>query len=656
MRWRLLCAAMLGVLLVGLGLPRAGITAESGPKPRTLVRLDGEVTAFAQDGDRVAWSRASAGCGERAVFVLRLSTGTRVGLPSKRGSRSCREFGDVYPAPTLALAGPRALWAAYTQSHQETDGYFITAAEDDPVERRACRFVLNGGSEDSYAPTLVTVGDGRTLAYTLEGSSLFGKICTGLWLVDQSGHARQITRQGSTLLAAGGARVAVATTVDVEGCLCGPASWSPDGGRVAVASSHSVRSVIYLADADGRSIRRFADGSSPDWSRVTKKIVFARQHGQNASDVVVMSPDGTGVRVLASGTNPRWSPDGSKISFSDSQPKIHVIDADGSHDRTLGAIAVTPPVWSPDGSRLAYGCSGGRLCVDDANGKEGHMLGKSMPAAAAFSWSPDGARIAYTANNLAAGGGIDIRVVGADGRDDRSLTDPQSAHDGSPAWSPDGRDIVFVRGSATSEDDGHPIDPRLWIMHADGTAQRKLTRAAMAEDLPAWSPDGKRIAFTRGSYGDVYVVRRDGSHPVRLTAMPARSTAELRNGRTGRLVATASATGRVVAVALSGSMLALLVDDSSGQRIEMIDPRSGASRGHIAVPPGAAPELSAAGTSVVYHVGKTVFLVDGARRRTRQLAVAASAPIGLSIEGRRVAWAENGREHGRIRAILLDRH
>ncbi len=81
-----------------------------------------------------------------------------------------------------------------------------------------------------------------------------------------------------------------------------------------------------------------------------------------------------------------------------------------------------------------------------------------------------------------------------------------------PAWSPDGRRIAFA--SARSGNSG------IYVMNADGTGTRRLTSGPQ-ENTPSWSPDGKRIAFTRGGR-DVYVINADGSGARVLTRDPAR--------------------------------------------------------------------------------------------------------------------------------------
>ena len=87
-------------------------------------------------------------------------------------------------------------------------------------------------------------------------------------------------------------------------------------------------------------------------------------------------------------------------------------------------------------------------------------------------------------------------------------------NDSFPAWSPDGRSIAFESSSATDMD--------VWVMNVDGTGLRNLTSdAGNADREPAWSPDGNAIVFSRQSPftgdGGLWVIGADGSNPRRLT-------------------------------------------------------------------------------------------------------------------------------------------
>ena len=110
------------------------------------------------------------------------------------------------------------------------------------------------------------------------------------------------------------------------------------------------------------------------------------------------------------------------------------------------------------------------------------------------------------------------RVVGAwwKPRDPVRLPPRSTSSVQRPAWSPDGRTIAFVG----MDDDGNTD---VYVVGADGLGQQRLTRHPGVDGNPAWSPDGRKIAFTR-RVGDVltgkthiYVMNADGSGQRRLT-------------------------------------------------------------------------------------------------------------------------------------------
>lgn len=108
--------------------------------------------------------------------------------------------------------------------------------------------------------------------------------------------------------------------------------------------------------------------------------------------------------------------------------------------------------------------------------------------------------------------GGDVYVMRADGSEQRRLTRSR-ANDFAPAGSPDGRKIAF-----TSDRDGRF---GVYAMNADGSGQRGLTRQR-ANAFPAWSPDGWSIAFVSDRDGnlELYVMNADGSRQRRLTRNP----------------------------------------------------------------------------------------------------------------------------------------
>jgi Tol biopolymer transport system component len=128
-------------------------------------------------------------------------------------------------------------------------------------------------------------------------------------------------------------------------------------------------------------------------------------------------------------------------------------------------------------------------------------LGLLLLAAAPAGAGPLDGEIAFTAAGT-------IHVVAPDGTADHVL--PTRGDASWPAWSRDGRRIAFtsvLRGG-------------IFVMDADGSALRRVTRSPTLDVQPAWSPDGRRLAFARTVAGfreEIFVVDLDGRALRRLT-------------------------------------------------------------------------------------------------------------------------------------------
>ena len=322
-------------------------------------------------------------------------------------------------------------------------------------------------------------------------------------------------------------------------------AWSPDGRTIVFVSWRDGNGEVYAMDADSSSPRNLTQSPAKDvrpaWSPDGRRIAFVSLRDGN-SGIYVMNADGSGKRNLtrnrARDDYPTWSPDGRKIAFVRGRLRsptalerlrmptappdrfysydLYVVNADGSGLRRLPldprsklASLLHPLVWSPDGRTIH---SGPHLVRTDGSGSRWLSY---IPLTTAV-WSPDGTRIAVAGYPWLYGGAqprpccmpshTDIFVMNADGSGIRKLTH-NALGNAEPAWSPDGRKIAF--GSRSTRNGNRDI----YVMNADGSGKRNLTRNPAQDYHPSWSPDGRRIAFVSDRDGrlEAHVMNADGS-------------------------------------------------------------------------------------------------------------------------------------------------
>lgn len=195
--------------------------------------------------------------------------------------------------------------------------------------------------------------------------------------------------------------------------------------------------------------------------------------------------------------------------------QIWVANLDGSETRFLLDFAASPS-WAPDGTQIAFygqeGVDTQAAVTGGTNGiwrmaADGQLPTQLLPEGTGHmvTWSPTGDAIAFDA----ARGGPDRRVYFVDPGGNVLPYEALGEH---PSFSPDGQEIV-VKLCAP--------DCGLWISERNGAGLRQLTNDG-SDGLPAWSPRGDQIAFSRNIDGnvDLFTIRPDGSGLQRLTNAP----------------------------------------------------------------------------------------------------------------------------------------
>ena len=256
---------------------------------------------------------------------------------------------------------------------------------------------------------------------------------------------------------------------------------SPDGRRMVFQSKRLGRGALWIANVDGSDLRVLLDSRDDPASAV-------------------------------------WSPDGRRIVYSgtiDGDAEIFIVDADGRNRRRLTNLKAddSHPTWSPDGQRIFF--SSGRDTPDPSlpfgrqwhdtfsmriDGSDVRKHSNCRTVCTYPSISPDGRRMAYRKIVITPGMRWDLSVMpldsevfvsNIDGSNEKNVSN-SSAYDGWPAWSPDGKWIAFSSNRAGPASTG-----QIFLVSPDGGEPRQLTGGRWSSTTPRWSPDSKKIFVYR---------------------------------------------------------------------------------------------------------------------------------------------------------------
>ena len=259
-----------------------------------------------------------------------------------------------------------------------------------------------------------------------------------------------------------------------------------------------------------------------------KQLIFqSTREGHKCDQMYTMNLDGSDVHLVSTGkgrtTCGFFFPDGHRILFSSTHPAGE--ECPPPPDRSKGYRWKIYPTYdiftaNPDGTELK------RLTKDQGYNAESVV-------------SPDGKKILFTSTR---NGDLDIYTMNPDGSHVKQLTH-ELGYDGGAFFSPDSKWIVYRAFHPKTQQEIQdykellkqdlikPTWLELWIMRADGSDKRQVTKLGAASFAPFWFPDGKRIIFstnyngegqTGGGMGnfELYAVNLDGTGLERITFNP----------------------------------------------------------------------------------------------------------------------------------------
>jgi hypothetical protein len=153
--------------------------------------------------------------------------------------------------------------------------------------------------------------------------------------------------------------------------------------------------------------------------------------------------------------------------------------------------------------------------------------------------------------------------------------------------------------------------------------------------------------------GRIAYIPAAGVGPDGLPVASSSRSIPVRTARGGTVVARIEPDGVPVGIALARHVLALMERDRGETRIAWYDPAGGILLGSVRVSSSASTRIAAGDSAIVYRVGRVLRAIDVMTGQTRTLVTTPVTPVGLSLDGDRLLWAENLRGKGRIRSLGL---
>jgi Tol biopolymer transport system component/imidazolonepropionase-like amidohydrolase len=289
-------------------------------------------------------------------------------------------------------------------------------------------------------------------------------------------------------------------------------SISPDGTKIAFSSDRAFEGsydIWAVEIATGKLTRRTsaaADEYEPAWSPDGKEIAFVSGAGINGTSIRAVNESGA-QRALATAptgarlNSPSWGPDGTQIAYVQFMGNKSTLMVSGKEVAAGNDVFPFPATWMP-GGKLLYSGNGGIhvTSVDDGKTEDipfeaqftlnrpayrrklfdfDSRASKEVKGIVSPALSPDGKQVVFEAVNQ-------LWLMPIGGKPKQLTHDKFYKED--PAWSPDGKSIAYSSDKAGTED--------LYVMDlASGSQRRVTTFDRSAEVAAAWSPDGRKLAY-----------------------------------------------------------------------------------------------------------------------------------------------------------------
>ena len=282
------------------------------------------------------------------------------------------------------------------------------------------------------------------------------------------------------------------------------------GARPAEPDTHVVVRQVWVGDDVNVEGTPSADG---------KFLTFIDWNSTNTGNVAIRDlTTGTNKR-LTNGTiadgyayDPAISPDGKQVAYvfyGEGTTSIRTVGVDGGQPRVIARLhrqAVFQPRWSPDARRLAAVVRGGGdptwriVLLDVAGGAVTTLKSTEWRGPMLGGFSPDGRYLLYAISKVESSSDTGIYAIAVDGSRESALV-RGSSDDRSPVWTPDGRGVAFLSDRSGAED--------LWFVGvADGKLEGEpsIVRSDVGNIVNmGFTRDGSYFYGTRNSTQDVYV-------------------------------------------------------------------------------------------------------------------------------------------------------